>query len=251
MSRKQALSMYLLGTFGQVLGVSLLVWFLRAGGTKVDFTSPMGMIAVVLGGLSSAFWGSLASIGYHQSSFKQILKDFFQVKDSLANYCLVLVFLLLDFFPFILGGTITTQSLVLPVVLFFKALLFGGIEEIGWRYFFQPTLEERIPYLSATLITFLAWSSWHLFYFYIDGSLGVIQLLPFLVGLLTNCFILSALYHKTQNLWICVMTHACINSLSQMIVNENVWLSIISKILIISLAIMFARKKYVTVKEEK
>ena len=47
MSRKQALSMYLLGTFGQVLGVSLLVWFLRVGGVKVDFTSPMGIIAVL------------------------------------------------------------------------------------------------------------------------------------------------------------------------------------------------------------
>ena len=239
MNRKQALSMYLLGTFGQVLGVSLLVCFLRAGGVKVDFTSSLGIIAVALAGLSSAFWGSLASIGYHQSSFKQILKDFFQVKDSLANYCLVLVFLLLDFFPFILGGKITTQSLVLPVVLFFKALLFGGVEEIGWRYF------------SATLITFLAWSSWHLLYFYIDGSLAVIQLFPFLVGLLTNCFILSALYHKTQNLWLCVITHACINSLSQILVNEEVWLSIVSKILIISLAIWIARKKYVTVKEEK
>ena len=240
MSRKQALSMYLLGTFGQVLGVSLLVWFLRAGGVKVDFTSSLGIIAVVLGGLSSALWGSLASISYHQSSFKQLLKDFFQVKDSFANYCLVLVFLILDFFPFILGGKITTQSLVLPVVLFFKALLFGGIEEIGWRYFFQPTLEERIPYLSATLITFLAWSSWHFFYFYIDGSLAVIQMLPFLVGLLTNCFILSALYHKTQNLWICVMTHALINTLSQLSSTESVWLSLVIKVLIILLAMRIA-----------
>lgn len=240
MSRKQALSMYLSGTFGQVLGVSLLVWFLRAGGVEVDFTSPMGIIAVVLGGLSSAFWGSLASISYHQSSFKQVLKDFFQVKDSLANYCLVLIFLLLDFFPFILGGKITTQSLVLPVVLFFKALLFGGIEEIGWRYFFQPTLQEKRSYLSATLITFLAWSIWHLFYFYIDGSLAVIQLLPFLVGLLTNCFILSALYHKTQNLWICVMTHALINALSQLSSTESVWLSLVIKVLIILLAMRIA-----------
>ena len=240
MNRKQALSMYLLGTFGQVLGVSLLVCFLRVGGVKVDFTSPMGIIAVIVGGLSSALWGSLASIIYHQSSFKQVLKDFFQVKDSFANYCLVLVFLLLDFFPFILGGKITTQSLVLPVVLFFKALLFGGIEEIGWRYFFQPTLEERIPYLSATVITFLAWSSWHLFYFYIDGSLAVIQLFPFLVGLLTNCFILSALYHKTQNLWICVMTHALINALSQLSSTESVWLSLVIKVLIILLAMRIA-----------
>ena len=240
MSRKQALSMYLLGTFGQVLGVSFLVCFLRVGGLKVDFTSPMGIIAVIVGGLSSALWGSLASISYHQSSFKQVLKDFFQVKDSLANYCLVLVFLLLDFFPFILGGNITTQSLVLPVVLFFKALLFGGIEEIGWRYFFQPTLEERIPYLSATVITFLAWSSWHLFYFYIDGSLAVIQLFPFLVGLLTNCFILSALYHKTKNLWNCVMTHALINALSQLSSTESVWLSLVIKMLIILLAMRIA-----------
>ena len=240
MSRKQALSMYLLGTFGQVLLVALLVWFVRTGGVKVDFTSPVGIIAVIVGGLSSALWGSLASISYHQSSFKQVLKDFFQVKDSLANYCLVLVFLLLDFFPFILGGKITTQSLVLPVVLFFKALLFGGIEEIGWRYFFQPTLEERIPYLSATLITFLAWSSWHLFYFYIDGSLAVIQLFPFLVGLLTNCFILSALYHKTKNLWICVMTHALINTLSQLSSTESVWLSLVIKVLIILLAMRIA-----------
>ena len=240
MNRKQALSMYLLGTFGQVLGVSLLVWFLRAGGVKVDFTSPMGIITIIVGGLSSALWGGLASISYHQSSFKQLLKDFFQVKDSLANYCLVLVFLLLDFFPFILGGKITTQSLVLPVVLFFKALLFGGIEEIGWRYFFQPTLEEKIPYLSATVITFLAWSSWHLFYFYIDGSLAVIQLFPFLVGLLTNCFILSALYHKTKNLWICVMTHALINALSQLSSTESVWLSLVIKVLIILLAMRIA-----------
>ena len=251
MSRKQALSMYLLGTFGQVLGVSLLVWFLRAGGVKVDFTSPMGIIAVIVGGLSSAIWGGYISIRYHQSSFKQLVRDFFQVKDSLANYCLVLVFLLLDFFPSILGGKIITQSLVLPVVLFFKALLFGGIEEIGWRYFFQPTLQEKRSYLSATLFTFLAWSIWHLFYFYIDGSLAVIQLLPFLVGLLINCFILSALYHKTKNLWICVMTHACINSLSQILVNEDVWLSIVSKFLIIGLAIMITKKNHIIVKEEK
>jgi CAAX amino protease len=249
MNRKQALSIYLLGTFAQLLLVSILVWFLRAGRMKVDFTSTIGIIAIVLGGLSSAFWGSLASIGYHQSSFKKLLKDFFQVKDSLANYSLVLVFLSLEFMPFIFDGKIIMQSWFLPVALFFKALLFGGVEEIGWRYFFQPTLQEKIPYLSATLITFLVWSRWHLFYFYIEGSLGVIQLLPFLIGLLTNCFILSALYHKTQNLWICVMTHAWINSLSQILVNEDRWLSVVSKLLIVSLAIVIARKKYV--REEK
>lgn len=240
MSRKQALSMYLSGTFGQVLGVSLLVWFLRAGGVKVDFTSPIGIIAVIVGGLSSALWGSLASISYHQSSFKQLLKDFFQVKQAPLNYLLVLIFIGLDFLPLVLSGKMIIPTWYLPIILFVKAIVFGGIEEIGWRYFFQPTLEEKIPYLSATLITFIAWSIWHLYYFYIDGSLAVIQLFPFLVGLLTNCFILSALYHKTQNLWICVMTHALINALSQLSSTESVWLSLVIKVLIILLAIKIA-----------
>ena len=232
--------MYLLGTFGQVLGVSLLVWFLKAGGVRVDFTSPMGIIAVFVGGLSSALWGSLASTSYHQSSFKQLLKDFFQVKQAPLNYLLVLIFIGLDFLPLVLSGKMIIPTWYLPIILFVKALVFGGIEEIGWRYFFQPTLEEKIPYLSATLITFIAWSIWHLFYFYIDGSLAVIQLFPFLVGLLTNCFILSALYHKTKNLWICVMTHALINALSQLSSTESVWLSLVIKVLIILLAIKIA-----------
>ena len=240
MNRKQALSMYLIGTFGQVLGVSLLVWFLRAAGVKVDFTSPIGIIAVVLGGLSSAFWGGLVSISYRQSSFKQVLKDFFQVNQPLSSYLLVLIFLVLDFLPLVLSGRMVIQAWYLPIILFLKALVFGGIEEIGWRYFFQPALQEKLTYLVSTLYTFLAWSLWHLLYFYIDGSLATIHFLPFLLGLLSNCFILSAIYTKTRSLWLCVMTHALINALSQLSSTVSVWLSLVIKVLIILLAMRIA-----------
>lgn len=240
MNRKQALSMYLIGTFGQVLGVSLLVWFLRAEGVKVDFTSPIGIIAVVLGGLSSAFWGGLVSISYRQSSFKQVLKDFFQVNQPLSSYLLVLIFLVLDFLPLVLSGRMVIQAWYLPIILFLKALVFGGIEEIGWRYFFQPALQEKLTYLVSTLYTFLAWSLWHLLYFYIDGSLATIHFLPFLLGLLSNCFILSAIYTNTRSLWLCVMTHALINALSQLSSTESVWLSLLIKVLIILLAMRIA-----------
>ena len=47
------------------------------------------------------------------------------------------------------------------------------------------------------------------------------------------------------------MTHACINSLSQILVNEEVWLSIVSKILIISLAIMDCKKEVCNSKGRK
>ena len=249
MSRKQALSMYLLGTFGQVLGVSLLVCFLRIGGVKVDFTSPMGIIAVIVGGVSSALWGSLASISYHQSSFKQLVRDFFQVKQSPLNYLLVLIFIGLDFLPLVLSGKMIIPTWYLPIILFVKALVFGGIEEIGWRYFFQPTLQEKLTYIVSTLCTFVAWSLWHLLYFYIDGSLAMVNLIPFLLGLLSNCFILSAIYTKTRSLWLCVMTHALINALSQLSsTEESLGLSLVIKVLIIFFAMRIASSSMEKVK---
>ena len=240
MKRKQALSIYLSGTLGQILLVSLLVWLLRAWGLRVDYGTPIGLLTLTLGGLSSAIWGGYVSICYHQSSFKQLVRDFFQVKQPLNNYLLVLMFLVLDFLPLVLSDGMVIRTWYLPIILFVKALVFGGIEEIGWRYFFQPTLQEKLTYLVSTLCTFVAWSLWHLLYFYIDGSLATIHLLPFLLGLLSNCFILSSIYTKTGSLWLCVMTHALVNALSQLSSAESLWLSLVIKVLIILLAMKIA-----------
>ena len=240
MNRKQALSFYLAGTFGQILLVSLLVWLLRAGEVRVDYGTPIGLFTLMLGGVSSAIWGGYVSIRYHHSSFKQLVRDFFQVKQAPLNYLLVLIFIGLDFLPLVLSGKMIIPTWYLPIILFVKALVFGGIEEIGWRYFFQPTLQEKLTYIVSTLCTFVAWSLWHLLYFYIDGSLTMVKLLPFLLGLFSNCFILSAIYTKTRSLWLCVMTHALINALSQLSSTESVWLSLVIKVLIILLAIKIA-----------
>lgn len=241
MNRKQALSFYLAGTFGQILLVSLLVWLLRAGEVRVDYGTPIGLFTLMLGGVSSAIWGGYVSIRYHHSSFKQLVRDFFQVKQAPLNYLLVLIFIGLDFLPLVLSGKMIIPTWYLPIILFVKALVFGGIEEIGWRYFFQPTLQEKLTYIVSTLCTFVAWSLWHLLYFYIDGSLTMVKLLPFLLGLFSNCFILSAIYTKTRSLWLCVMTHALINSLSQLSsTEENLGLSLVIKVLIILLAMRIA-----------
>lgn len=248
MNRKQALSFYLAGTLGQILLVSLLVWLLRAGEVRVDYGTPIGLFTLMLGGVSSAIWGGYVSIRYHHSSFKQLVRDFFQVKQAPLNYLLVLIFIGLDFLPLVLSGKMIIPTWYLPIILFVKALVFGGIEEIGWRYFFQPALQEKLTYLVSTLFTFLAWSLWHILYFYIDGSLAMVKLLPFLLGLFSNCFILSAIYTKTRSLWLCVMTHALINALSQLSSTESVWLSLVIKVLIILLAMRIASSSLEKVK---
>ena len=248
MKRKQALSLYLAGTLGQILLASLIVLILRAGEVRVDYGTPIGLFTLMLGGLSSAIWGAIISIRYHHSSFKQLVRDFFQVKQAPLNYLLVLIFIGLDFLPQVFSGEMIIPTWYLPIILFVKALVFGGIEEIGWRHFFQPTLQEKLTYLVSTLCTFVAWSLWHLLYFYIDGSLARIHLLPFLLGLLSNCFILSAIYTKTRSLWLCVMTHALINALSQLSSVENIWLSLVIKVLIILLAMRIASSSLEKVK---
>ena len=249
MNRKQALLLYLSGTLGQILLASLIVLILRAGEVRVDYGTPIGLFTLMLGGLSSAIWGAIISIRYHHSSFKQLVRDFFQVKQAPLNYLLVLIFIGLDFLPQVFSGEMIIPTWYFPIILFVKALVFGGIEEIGWRHFFQPTLQEKLTYLVSTLCTFVAWSLWHLLYFYIDGSLARIHLLPFLLGLLSNCFILSAIYTKTRSLWLCVMTHALINALSQLSsTEENLGLSLVIKVLIILLAMRIASSSMEKVK---
>ena len=83
-------------------------------------------------------------------------------------------------------------------MLFCKALVFGGIEEIGWRYFFQPTLQEKLTYLVSTLCTFVAWSLWHILYFYIDGSLTHDSFIAFLARLIKQLFHLIRHLYKDQ-----------------------------------------------------
>mgnify|MGYP005913042863 CR=1 FL=1 len=118
MKRKQALLLYLSGTFGQILLVSLLVWLLRAGGVRVDYGTPIGLFTLILGGLSSAIWGGYVSIRYHHSSFKQLVRDFFQVKQAPLNYLLVLIFIGLDFLPQVFSGEMIIPTWYLPIILF-------------------------------------------------------------------------------------------------------------------------------------
>ena len=236
MNRTRALILYLAGTMLQIWLVCL----------AVNFTNLPGFFAIAIGGTSSALWGIVISIKYKNRSFKKIITDFFNIKQDYKFYILAFVFIVLDF-CLLFTGSISISAWYIPVVLFIKALLFGGIEEIGWRYTFQPVLQERCNYLISTIITFVAWLVWHLSYFYIEGTLPVIQIIPFAVGLLVNSFILSALYNRTGSLWICVMTHALINVFSQIGIegNVNVFFNYIIKVIIILLAVFVSKNRKV------
>ncbi|MDD6394584.1 MAG: type II CAAX endopeptidase family protein [Firmicutes bacterium] len=243
MDRKRAIILYLSGTLGQMLITCIAVFALRFYGIKTDYTTLPGIAAIAMGGLSSALWGIIVSVKYKRVTLKAIFTDFFNFKKSYVGYAFVLLFLILDFCYVLFGGSFQITVWYMPVILFFRAIVFGGIEEIGWRYTLQPVLQEKINYVCSTLITFVSWGAWHFLYFYVEGSLYQVDLFPFLLGLLTNCFILSVLYMKTKSLWICVMTHALINVFSQISSGGSSYILLLCRIIIIAIAVIFAHNE--------
>lgn len=237
MKSKAIIKMYLVPTLLQITVIAALVGILKLRGFELGYNSFLGILFISLAGISSALWGIVYQVKCHSKRPLEILKDFFNIKQSVKSYTLVLIFLILEFSSVIINRGFKIESLFLPFLLFLKAIVFGGIEELGWRYSFQPGLEKKIPYIASTLITFVCWGVWHLLFFYIDGSLGTIHILGFLLGLLTNSFILSELFVYSNSLWICVMTHALINTLSQISINDNTLLDFIAKAICIFFAV--------------
>lgn len=242
MRRTKALYVYWVGSIGQIVITCIVVFLLRSIEIEVNYSTISGVLAVGIGGISSALWGAIVSANYKKVPVKKIFLDFVNIRQSYLSYLFVVLFLMLDFCCVLFGGKFEVNVWYMPIIIFLKSILFGGIEEIGWRYTFQPILEEKVNYIFSTIITFLSWSIWHFLYFYIDGSLSQIQTSAFLIGLFTNCFLLSTLYNKTNSLWICVMTHALINTFSQISSGGNTYMSFVCKGIIICISIIMCNK---------
>lgn len=147
------------------------------------------MIAVTLVAYQSAFWGVLY-ISYYQSSFKRVFKDFFSSQRQFGKLLLALPFLVADFFSHL--SVRSPLITVLPVGVFSFALLFGGVEEIIGVISSSANFGGTVSF--SYFDHLLAWSSWHLSFLH-RWFFSCHQLFASMVWL-TNCFILSALYHK-------------------------------------------------------
>lgn len=141
-----------------------------------------------------------------------------KLKQNIADYAFVLIFAAIIFAPALISdGWVEDLKWYSFFLLFAQAVIFGGIEEIGWRYTFQPMLEKKLPFEIACIITFVCWGTWHYMYFFVTDTLPAINHVSFLVGLLGSCFILGTIYRKSKSLWLCVLYHCLLNVFSQTI----------------------------------
>lgn len=111
-----------------------------------------------------------------------------------------------------------------PLVFLGAVFLYGGNEELGWRGFLQPLLEERLSYPAASLLTGAIWSLWHVPLWFVAGASQ--QNIPFLLfaalGIVLS-FILAALYRQTQCVFFCSLFHGLTNTLLSLFVVQLNW----------------------------
>lgn len=243
MKYKKIIMTYLMGTMTQMGIVCSIVAALRVN--EINYNDFIGLIFLGIAGLSTVIWGCVASkLSGRIKSYREIAKAFFKVKEPLKYYVILFIFLMIIFGKQLLCGEILEHvKWYTFLFVFLNAILFGGIEEIGWRYTYQPMLEEYMPYEAASIGTFIAWAIWHYMYFYIVNALGDISHLAFLLGLLTSCFILGAIYYITKSLWLCVLYHVMVNVFSQTLTAPSMVQVCITTFICIIVSIIFVRKK--------
>ena len=109
----------------------------------------------------------------------------------------------------------STEVLVLYPVLFVQVFLIGGgNEELGWRGFALPRLQERYSDLAASLVIGVVWFGWHLPLFLVSGSSQVgVPVYYYGVAVVALSVVFTWLYNQTDgSVLLTMVLHASVNT---------------------------------------
>lgn len=205
-------------------------------------------IPYFIGGFSPTIASYIAiKLKDKNTKFKDWLVNIFDFKHNIFSYILVVVFSVLFILPQCLicgyqtGAPLYTILFMIPIMLFG-----GGLEEAGWRYILQPELEKKYNFVISTLIVSVIWWLWHLPLFYIQG-VGQFGQNFFIFGInvLGLSFALACIRKTTKSVWLCVLFHCLINSLSGIyIVNDNILGNFVSAVILIFVSLILVKIKH-------
>ena len=197
----------LLATFlvGQVI-----LWFFPDGssmGTSLLFIL-MNLIPLIVAAVFSLVLSEVNSLG---EFFKKV---FLQKENSLS-------WILAFFIPVIYYGIsillmnvrFTGNSLLAFFLYFPWTLLYGGLEEVGWRWFLQ---DHQMMLLS------IVWFLWHIPIYQLPWiTAGSSNYLIFYLMILGNTFLFGALKEYSKGAVPCILAHMLIDSLAVLMLVQS------------------------------
>lgn len=174
-------------------------------------------VPYALGGLSPAIasYFSLKRCG-EVAGFQDWLKNVFDFRHSILSYGMVVIMDILFILPNCLISGYETRMPFYAIIVMIPAMIAGGgLEEAGWRYILQPELEKKLPFTVSTIIVSVVWWLWHLPLFFIQGVNQYGQdFFGFGIAVLGLAFALASIRKNTGSVWLCVLFHSLVNSLS-------------------------------------
>lgn len=167
---------------------------------------------------------------------KEWLKNIFDYRHNIVSYILVVFLVLIYILPRCIISGYENGAPVFAIIFMIPMMLFGGgLEEAGWRYIFQPELEKKYSFTVSTVIVSVVWWLWHLPLFHILGTAQYGQnYFAFGVNVLGMSFALACIRKSTGSVWLCVLFHCMINSLSGIyIIHDNIWGNVTAAVVLI------------------
>lgn len=116
--------------------------------------------------------------------------------------------------------------------LFLWILTYGIGEEVGWRGYALPRLQEKMSALNATLVLGVLWALWHLpiFFYLFDPTIA----LGWFFGLMCGAILFTWMYNSTDgSLLVVALWHGSFNFITASAAGEGLGAAIMSTIVMV------------------
>jgi membrane protease YdiL (CAAX protease family) len=178
------------------------------------------MILAVFGPAIGAIFSIYTLNG--KNELKKYLSSFLSIKFNWKIWFILFIMLVLNIISWIIPElfgyprlkTYLPNIYVFPLYWLFNIFFAGGQEEIGWRGYILPKLENKFGYLIGSLILGVIWACWHIPFWFIPGTTqSYVNIFSYVLFTIGFSYLLSWIIELSNGKLLSgVIGHANINS---------------------------------------
>ncbi|MFX1387411.1 MAG: CPBP family intramembrane glutamic endopeptidase [Promethearchaeota archaeon] len=178
-------------------------------------------------------------IGVFWILFSTLIMPIFLILTILLNLALTGNFI--DLGAYLINEGITDPFSIL-IWIGIGAFFYGVFEEIGWRGYALPKLQEKYNPLISTIILFIGWAIWHIPMFFYRFSIDI--LFGWLYGLFLGAIILTFIYNSSGGSTFATILFHISNNICWLfnIAEIQIYLTIMLSILVFLILIVWKKR---------